>query len=124
MTAVGPEWMQFDCTPVDVRVVLDNGMIDRAELTWLIDCATRTVPAAVLRPSTKAVDAARSSAGADPRADAAGLGHALRMSRSGPPHRRQTAIDQRLEYAAARPVIVPETIVCDHGMVYVSQAFR
>jgi putative transposase len=38
--------------------------------------------------------------------------------------RRLTEIDQRLEHAAARPVIVPETIVCDHGMVYMSQAFR
>ena len=46
------------------------------------------------------------------------------MSRSVMPHRRLTDIDARLEYAAARPVIVPETIVCDHGMVYVSQTFR
>src|SRR5260370_1352807 len=33
-------------------------------------------------------------------------------------------IDERLQHAAARPVIVPETIVCDHGMVYMSQTFR
>jgi putative transposase len=29
------EWMQIDTTPLDVRVVLDNGLLDRAELTWL-----------------------------------------------------------------------------------------
>ena len=38
VTAARPgEWMQIDSTPLDVRVVLDNGMTDRAELTWLID---------------------------------------------------------------------------------------
>jgi transposase InsO family protein len=46
------------------------------------------------------------------------------MSRSVLPHRRLTDVDARMEHAAARPVIVPETIVCDHGMVYVSQTFR
>jgi hypothetical protein len=53
-----------------------------------------------------------------------GWSDALRMSRSVLPHRRLTALDARLEHAAARPVIVPETIVCDHGKVYVSQTFR
>jgi putative transposase len=119
------EWMQIDSTPVDVRVVLDNGMTDRAELTWLIDIATRTIPAAVLRPSTKAVDAALLLARAlTPEPMRPGWADALRMSRSVLPHRRLTGIDQRLEHAAARPVIAPETIVCDHGKVYMSQAFR
>jgi putative transposase len=126
VTAVRPgEWMQIDSTPIDVRVVLDNGMIDRAELTWLIDVATRTIPAAVLRPSTKAVDAALLLARAlTPEPMRPGWADVLRMSRSVLPHRRLAGIDQRLEHAAARPVIVPETIVCDHGMVYMSQAFR
>jgi transposase InsO family protein len=126
VTAARPgEWMQIDSTPVDVRVVLGNGMIDRAELTWLIDVATRTIPAAVLRPSTKAVDAALLLARAlTPEPMRPGWADALRMSRSVLPHRRLVVIDQRLEHAAARPVIVPETIVCDHGMVYMSQAFR
>ncbi|MEV4889205.1 hypothetical protein AB0K48_07445 [Nonomuraea sp. NPDC055795] len=42
------EWMQVDSTPFDVRVVLDNGLVDRVELTWLIDQATKTIPMAVL----------------------------------------------------------------------------
>ncbi|MER6412837.1 Mu transposase C-terminal domain-containing protein [Streptomyces humidus] len=46
------------------------------------------------------------------------------MSRSALPHRRLLSIDERLEHAAARPVIVPETIVCDHGSVFISHAFR
>jgi transposase InsO family protein len=49
---------------------------------------------------------------------------ALRMSRSVLPHRRLTEVDERLELAAARPVIVPESIVCDHGKAYISQTFQ
>jgi putative transposase len=126
VTAVRPgEWTQIDSTPLDVRVVLDNGVVDRVELSWIIDLATRTVAAAVLRPTTKAVDAALLLARAmTPEPMRPGWSDALRMSRSVLPHRRLTQIDQRLQDAAARPVIVPETIVCDHGMVYMSQAFR
>ena len=126
VTAVRPgEWVQVDTTPLDVRVVLDNGMLDRAELTWMIDLATRTITAAVLRPSTKAVDAALLLARTlTPEPMRPGWPDALRMCRSVLPHRRLAGIDERLEHAAARPVIVPETIVCDHGMVYMSQTFR
>lgn len=119
------EWVQIDSTPLDVRVVLDDGLPDRVELTWMIDLATGTIPAAVLRPTTKAVDAALLLARAlTPEPMRPGWADALRMSRSVLPHRRLTGIDARMEHAAARPVIVPETIVCDHGMVYVSQTFR
>jgi hypothetical protein len=51
------EWTEIDSTPLDVRVVLDDGTVDRVELTGLVDQATRTIAAAVLRPTTKAVDA-------------------------------------------------------------------
>jgi putative transposase len=119
------EWMQIDSTPIDVRVVLDTGLVDRAELTWVIDLATRTIPAAILRPTTKAADVAVLLARAlTPEPMRPGWVDALRMSRSVLPHRRLTEIDERLEHAAARPVIVPETIVCDHGNVYVSRAFQ
>ena len=106
-------------------MVLDNGLLDRAELTWMIDLATRTITAAVLRPATKAVDAALLLARTlTPEPMRPGWPDALRMSRSVLPHGRLAGIDQRLAHAAARPVIVPETIVCDHGMVYMSQTFR
>ncbi|TDO27656.1 Mu transposase-like protein [Kribbella sp. VKM Ac-2527] len=126
VTAVRPgEWMQIDSTPIDVRVVLDNGLVDRAELTWIVDLATRTIPAAVLRPTTKAVDAAVLLARAlTPEPMRPGWVDALRMSRSVLPHRRLTEVDERLEHAAARPVIVPESIVCDHGKAYISQTFQ
>ena len=34
------EWMQIDSTPLDVRVVLDDGLVDRVELTLMIGLAT------------------------------------------------------------------------------------
>ena len=49
--------MQIDSTPLDVLVRLDSGVTGRVDLTGIIDVATRTVTAAVLRPTTKSVDA-------------------------------------------------------------------
>jgi putative transposase len=119
------EWCPIDSTPLDVRVVLDDGTVDRAELTMMVDIATRTIAAAALRPTTKAVDASLLLAKSlTPEAMRPGWADALRMSRSVLPHQRMVAVDERLRHAAARPVIVPETLVCDHGMVYLSQAFR
>jgi putative transposase len=119
------EWVEIDSTPLDVRVVLDDGLVDRVELTGMIDCATRSVPAAVLRPTTKAVDASLLLARAlTPEPMRPGWADALRMSRSVLPHRSLTNVDQRLTDAAARPVIAPETVVCDHGKAYLSQTFR
>lgn len=119
------ELMQIDSTPLDVRVILDDGTVDRAELTWMVDVASRTIAAGVLRPTTKSVDASLLLARAlTPEPMRPGWTDALRMSRSVLPYRRLVDIDTRLEQAAARPVIVPETIVCDNGMVYLSQTFR
>ena len=42
------ELMQIDSTPLDVAVVLADGVIGRVELTALVDIATRSLPAAVL----------------------------------------------------------------------------
>jgi putative transposase len=126
ITATRPgELMQIDSTPLDVRVVLDDGLVDRVELTGLVDQATRTIGAAVLRPTTKAVDAALLLARTlTPEPMRPGWVDALRLTRSVLPHASLTAIDQRLEHAAARPVIVPETIVCDRGKAFLSTTFR
>jgi putative transposase len=100
--------MQIDSTPLDVRVVLDDGLVDRAELTGLVDQATRSLAAVVLRPTTKSVDAALLLARAlTPEPMRPGWVDALRMSRSVLPHRSLTEVDQRLADAAARPVIAP-----------------
>lgn len=119
------ELVQIDSTPLDVRVVLDNGVIDRVELTAMVDLATRTIAAAVLRPTTKAVDAALLLARAvTPEPMRPGWPEALAMSRSVLPHQAMLSVDERIAHAAARPPIVPETIVCDHGKAFLSQAFR
>lgn len=119
------EIMQIDSTPLDVLVLLDNGVTGKVELTAMVDVATRTLTAAVLRPTTKSVDASVLLARTvTPELMRPGWKAALSMSRSVLPHRRLLALDERLEHAAARPVIVPETIVCDHGSVFISRNFR
>ena len=119
------ELMQIDSTPLDIAVLLDDGVVGRVELTGLIDVATRTVTAAVLRPTTRSVDASLLLARTvTPEPMRPGWSDALRMSRSVLPHRHLLTVDERLEHAAARPVIVPETIVCDQGNVFVSHNFR
>ncbi|MFR9797589.1 Mu transposase C-terminal domain-containing protein [Streptomyces sp. MS06] len=119
------ELMQIDSTPLDVLVRLDDGIAEKVELTAMVDIATRSITAAVLRPTTKAADASALLArSVTPEAMRPGWPEALRMSRSLLPHRRLLSLDERLEHAAARPVIVPETIVCDHGKVFISHNFR
>ena len=90
VTAARPgEWTQIDSTPLDVRVVHDDGTVDRVELTGLVDQATRTIAAAVLRPTTKAVDAALLLARAlTPEPMRPGWADALRLTRSVLPHQR------------------------------------
>ncbi len=119
------EVMQMDSTPLDVMVRLDNGVVGKVELTGMIDVATRTLSAAVLRPTTKSVDASVLLARTvTPELMRPGWVEALKMSRSVLPHRRLLSLDERLEHAAAKPVIVPEMIVCDHGKVFISRNFR
>ena len=91
----------------------------------MIDVATRTVPAAVLRPTTRSVDASVLLARAlTPEPMRPGWPASLAMAHSALPYDRLLGIDERLRHAAARPVIVPDTIVIDHGSVFVSANFR
>jgi transposase InsO family protein len=119
------EVVQIDSTPLDVLVLLDDGVPGRVELTGMIDVATRVVPAAVLRPTTRAVDASVLLARAlTPEPARPGWPEALKMAHSVLPYGRLLDIDARLEQAAAKPVIIPDTLVIDHGSVFVSAAFR
>jgi hypothetical protein len=119
------EVMEIDSTPLDVMVRLDDGVEGRVELTGMIDVATRTVTAAVLQPSAKSADASVLLARTvTPEPMRPGWAKALAMSVSALPHRRLSDIDARMEAAAARPVIIPDTIVVDHGKVFVSRNFR
>jgi putative transposase len=117
--------VQIDSTPLDVMVLLDNGVPVRADLTIAVDVATRTICAAVLRPvGTKAVDAALLLARMlVPEPMRPGWAEALRMSASLLPHARLLDIDARMELVAARPVIVPDTVVIDGGKVFISEVF-
>jgi putative transposase len=119
------ELMQIDSTPLDVLVLLADGVPGRVELTGMIDVATRTVTAAVLRPSARSVDASVLLARTvTPEPMRPGWAEALTMAHSVLPYERLLSVDERLAHAAARPVMVPDTIVCDHGSVFISRNFR
>src|SRR6266851_4069670 len=119
------EQVQIDGTPLDVMAVMDDGVAGRPELVAAVDVATRTICAAVLRPvGAKAVDAALLLARMMvPEPMRPGWDQALAMSASRIPCRRLVSIDARLELAAAKPVIVPDTVVIDHGKVFLSEVF-
>ncbi|MDQ1013424.1 transposase InsO family protein [Streptomyces sp. V4I23] len=119
------EQVQIDTTRLDIMAVLEDGSLGRPELTIAVDVATRSVLAAVLRPhSTKAVDAALLLAEmAVPHPARPAWPQSLHLSHAEVPYQRMLSLDERLEGAAARPVIVPETIVVDRGKIYLSQGF-
>ncbi|MQY16865.1 hypothetical protein SRB5_70680 [Streptomyces sp. RB5] len=119
------EMVMLDSTPLDVMVVLADGVTGSAELTIALDVATRSVCAAVLRPvGTRSVDAAIMLAQmVTPLGMRPGWEAALAMSCSVIPYERLVSLDSRLRGAAARPVIMPETVVVDQGSVFVSASF-
>jgi putative transposase len=119
------EQVQIDSTPIDIMVLAVDGVPVRADLTIAVDVATRTICAAVLRPvGTKAIDASLLLAKMlVPEPMRPGWADALRMSASVLPYERLVDIDARLREAAARPVIVPDQVVIDHGRVFISETF-
>ncbi|WP_285509519.1 Mu transposase C-terminal domain-containing protein [Streptomyces sp. NBRC 13847] len=126
-TALRPgEQIQIDTTRLDVLALFDDGRLARPELTIAVDVATRSILAAVLCPSaTKAVDAALLLAEmAVPHPARPTWPDILRMDHTPAlPHQQLAALDERLAGAAARPVVLPETIVVDRGKIFVSAAF-
>ncbi|MFD8789749.1 transposase [Streptomyces vinaceus] len=126
-TALRPgEQVMLDTTRLDIMAVSDHGMAGRPELTIALDVATRSILAAVLRPGgTKAVDAALLLAEmAVPHPVRPHWPACLHLAHASIPYERLLDIDARLELAAARPVIVPETVIVDRGNIYLSAAFR
>lgn len=119
------ELMEIDSTPFDVLVRLENGIVDRCELVGMVDVATRTITAAVLRPTTKSVDAALLLArSVTPAPMRPGWPEALRMEHSALPYERLLSVDERLRHAAAVPLIIPETVVVDGGKAFLSKNFH
>ncbi|MEU9523273.1 integrase [Streptomyces sp. NPDC048224] len=148
-TATAPgELVQIDSTALDVKVLGDDGRPTQVELTAAIDVFTRSIIAAVLRPKTpgrrktrqqtRALLSTGTSKGRATKAVDASLLLALCMvpapmrpgfdaaasaARSDLPYEELLEVDARMEDAAARPVIMPETIVIDHGTVFAGQTF-
>ncbi|WP_338897287.1 Mu transposase C-terminal domain-containing protein [Streptomyces sp. TG1A-60] len=119
------ELMEIDSTPFDVLVRLENGVVDRVELVGMVDVATRSITAAVLRPTTKSVDAALLLArSVTPAPMRPGWPEALRMEHSVLPYERLLSVDERLRHAAAVPLIIPETVVVDGGKAFLSKNFH
>ncbi|PVC80807.1 Mu transposase C-terminal domain-containing protein [Streptomyces sp. CS014] len=141
-TATTPgEQVQIDTTALDLLALDETGRVVSLELTAAIDVVSRTILAAVIRPksggtktgararrhggrATKAVDALLLLAEMctpqpmrphwSPRAGAQG---------SGLPYAQLVEADERMQGAAARPVIIPEMIVMDNGKVFAGRAF-
>jgi hypothetical protein len=115
----------MDGTPLDVLAVMDDGVPGRPELVAAIDIATRTLCAAILRPvGAKAVDSAVLLARMMvPEPMRPGWDKALAVSASRIPYKRLATVDERIELAAAKPVIIPDTVVIDHGRVFLSEVF-
>ncbi|MGW2668147.1 transposase [Streptomyces sp. NPDC001272] len=120
------EQVMLDTTRLDIMAVSDHGIAGRPELTIALDVATRSILAAILRPAgTKAVDAALLLAEmAVPHPVRPHWPACLHLAHARIPYERLLDIDARLEHAAARPVIVPETVIVDRGNIYLSAAFR
>lgn len=126
ITAARPgELVLMDGTPLDIMAVMDDGVPGRPELVAAIDIATRTLSAAILRPvGAKAVDSAVLLARMMvPEPMRPGWDKALAVSASRIPYKRLATVDERIELAAAKPVIIPDTAVIDHGKVFLSEVF-
>lgn len=149
-TALAPgELVQIDSTDLDIKVLGDDGLATSVELTAMVDVATRSIIAAVIRPktargrrkarsqrlalfassrstgrATKAVDASLLLAqGLVPAPMRAGFSPQSHASASDLPYEELVEADERMALAASRPVIVPDMIVIDHGTVFAGRAF-
>jgi len=117
--------VHIDTNTLDIMCRYADGVTRRAELTIAVDVATRSIGAGVIAPSTKAVDAVAVLARMvvpDPLRP--GWPESLMFAHSTLPYERLLSIDARFEQAEARPVILPDTIVCDRGSVYMAEEFR
>ncbi|MFF5985392.1 integrase [Streptomyces olindensis] len=144
------ELVQIDSTDLDIWVLGDDGQPARVELTCAVCVATRSIIAAVVRPkqprrqgkrrkggqgglvgaprrrgrATKAVDACELLAQAlVPAPMRPGFDAAVHASASTLPYEELAAVDARFAQAAARPVIIPDLIVIDHGTVFAGRTF-
>lgn len=125
VTALRPgENVVIDTNKLDIMSRYADGVVRRAELTMGFDAATRTIAAGIIAPTAKAVDAAAVLARmVVPEPMRPGWPEILHDSHSVIPYERLLSIDERFANAAAKPVIIPETVNCDRGRVYLSDTF-
>ncbi|WP_204807177.1 Mu transposase C-terminal domain-containing protein [Mycobacterium riyadhense] len=119
------ELAEVDSTPMDLLVIYPDGSTGRVDLTVMLDIATRTLCAAILRPvATKSVDAAVLLARAlTPLPMQPGWQPSVAFSRSILPPGMIEGDEEIRTRVAAKPVIVPESITVDRGKVYVGSTF-
>jgi len=120
------EVVVFDSTRLDVLAWdPDTNETTAVELTVAMDLCSRSLLAWRLTPAeTNRADVALLLADAiTPEEMRPGWPDAVRFKALGLPVDQLTTIDERLEAAAARPVILPETVLIDHGKVFMSDAF-
>lgn len=120
------ELTQIDTNTLDVMALLDDGVPARVEMTILVDVATRTIMAALLRPrGTRAIDAAMLLARAMvPEQMRPGWPGVMAMRSSVLPAAELAEVDQATKDAVGKPVITPEAVVFDHGKIFVSEVFQ
>jgi hypothetical protein len=99
--------------------------MDRGLRNFVSEASRRvSVLGGVIAPTTKAVDAAAVLARMlVPEPMRPGWAESLHHAHSVIPHERLLSTDERFANAAAKPVIIPETINCDRGRVYLSETF-
>ncbi len=121
------EQVQIDSTSLDVLIQLDGGLVDRPDLTIMLDVATRTIVSGVLRPgSTKSVDLVVALARAlVPHNLRPGDRAETRALVQGAFESKPLVNDEDLEaYRRRQPYIFPETITTDRGKIYISEHFE
>lgn len=120
------EQVQIDSTKLDIFVRLPNGKAVRPELTLLLDVATRTVPAAIIRPiGTKSIDLvvllAKALVPFDQRPGGRAETRALVSGSLSEPLLSDAEI---AEHMRNMPYIFPETITTDRGAIFESAHFK
>ncbi len=117
--------VHIDTNTLDIMCRYADGVTRRAELTIAVDVATRSIVAGSSRRAPKRSTRSRCWPGwwwPDPLRP--GWPESLMFAHSTSPYERLLSIDARFEQAAARTVILPDTIVCDRGSVYMAEEFR
>ncbi|MFC6064336.1 Mu transposase C-terminal domain-containing protein [Streptomyces ochraceiscleroticus] len=143
--------VQIDASGLDITVLGDDGRPTAAEFLVMVDVATRSILAALIRPKTpgrrrstkgrkpgrrgrrnarskgravKAVDATLLLAQAlEPKPVRAHWPARARLEHSDLPHATLLAADPQLAGTAARPLIMPSLIVADNALVFSANAF-